>query len=71
MTRRQTRQLSTGQRIAEARRALEMTQDALARDLGVYTRTVQRWEGDESAPTGAVVFTLADRLGLDPRELAA
>jgi transcriptional regulator with XRE-family HTH domain len=39
-------------RLTEIRRALQLSQEAMARLLGVSFATVNRWEGGHSAPTG-------------------
>lgn len=68
MPRRQPRLL--GDALREARQADGATQQAVAVDLGVAVRTYQRWEDSEVRPGAGQVFALADRLGVDARELA-
>lgn len=39
----------TGEQLREKRQKLELTQEALAKELGVSSNTVARWERDEVA----------------------
>ena len=52
-------------RLTEIRRALQLSQEAMARLLGVSFATVNRWEGGHSAPTG---LKAGDVLGTTPME---
>lgn len=42
-------------RLVEIRSALSMSQEGMARLLGVAFATVNRWENGHSSPTGAVM----------------
>ena len=53
-----------GQRIAALRKAKRMTQDALARELGVSPQAVSKWENDLSCPDIALLPRLAKVLGV-------
>lgn len=69
MSRRQPRLV--GELLREARELDGLTQQALAVELGVAVRTVQRWEDSEVRPGAGLAFALADRLGLDARDVAS
>lgn len=49
-----------GQRLAELRCERGLTQEHLAAEVGVSTRTVGNIERDESTPTLAIIVGLAD-----------
>ena len=57
---------SIGARIAEAREAAGYSAAQAARRLGVDSRTLQRWERDESVPRGNRLMMLAGLLGVSP-----
>jgi transcriptional regulator with XRE-family HTH domain len=65
MSRNATRHFQ-GDRLREARRARSYTAEALARELDVTLRTIQRWEADGNGPSGADLVRLADVLGRRP-----
>lgn len=52
-----------GQRIREARRGLELTQDDLAEVVGVHKRTIENWERGKTKPFDRIE-DLADALGV-------
>lgn len=54
--------------VAEYRRARGLSQEALARALGVSLNTVQRWE-DGAIPRARYLPALAQALGVDPMTL--
>ncbi len=56
--------MSDGNRLAELRRAHEVSQAALAHDLGVNTSTVWRWEHGRVAIPDAQKTELARRFGV-------
>jgi transcriptional regulator with XRE-family HTH domain len=69
MTRRATRHSGSsfdGQRLVEARRATFQTQEEIAHRLGVSLRSVQRWEGNQSAPQLRQVRAIAAAFGREP-----
>jgi DNA-binding transcriptional regulator YiaG len=51
-----------GAEFKQWRQARALTQEALARRLGVGVRTVQTWEGSEAIRLGAVVKLALERL---------
>lgn len=42
-------------RLSDIRKALELSQEGMARLLGVSFASVNRWEGGSSGPTGTVL----------------
>ena len=68
-----------GKRIAENRKRLGLTQDALAEQLGVTAQAVSKWENDQSCPDISILPRLADifeistdeLLGRNPRSMVA
>jgi putative transcriptional regulator len=46
------------ERLADLRKSLDMSQEALAAKLGVSYRTVQRWERNAAKPTGLAARAL-------------
>lgn len=61
-------------RLAEIRRALSLTQEAMARLLGVSFATVNRWEGGHSSPIGLALqvyqaLDLCLRAGYRPHDI--
>lgn len=60
-----------GQRIAEARRTVGMTQVQLAAALGVTQQLVSAWERGQSAPRDERRAQVARILGVTPDELFA
>lgn len=55
---------STGQKIAERRKALGLTQKQLAKMTGISLSTLQNWEADRVDPTFFGITCIADLLGL-------
>ena len=62
-------QTKIGRFIAERRRALGMTQRALAEALGVSDRTVSKWECGGGLPELANLLPLCALLGVTADEL--
>ena len=58
-----------GKRIAENRKRLGLTQDALAEKLGVTAQAVSKWENDQSCPDIATLPQLAQIFGVTTDEL--
>lgn len=58
-----------GKRIAEHRKRLGMTQDALAEQLGITAQAVSKWENDQSCPDIAMLPRLAEIFGISTDEL--
>ena len=58
-----------GKRIAEHRKRLGLTQDALAEKLGVTAQAVSKWENDQSCPDIATLPQLAQIFGITTDEL--
>lgn len=58
-----------GKRIAEHRKRLGMTQDALAEQLGVTAQAVSKWENDLSCPDITTLPKLADIFHISVDEL--
>lgn len=59
----------TGKLLKELRKEKEMTQEQLAEQLGVSSRTVSRWETGSNMPDLSVLIELADLYHVDIREL--
>jgi transcriptional regulator with XRE-family HTH domain len=53
-----------GERLRATREALELTQEALARELGVTHQHISRIEGNQVAPSLELVVKLSRRLGI-------
>lgn len=69
MSRRQVRQVGfDGSALRAARLAAGLTQEGLARKMGVTLRTVTRWEESIGQPNGSKLIALAGLLGIDPDE---
>lgn len=70
---------SVGERIRRLRKALELSQERLARLIGVSFQTVNRWETNASVPAGPTALVIeslekivaAGRVDELMRELAA
>lgn len=60
---------SPGGVLKAVRTAAGVTQMALAVELNVSLRTIQRWETDDLRPSAAQVFHLADFFEIEPRDL--
>ncbi len=58
-----------GKRISANRKKLELTQDALAEQLGVTAQAVSKWENDQSCPDITMVPKLAQIFGITTDEL--
>lgn len=66
-----------GKRIAARRKALGLTQDALAEQLGITAQAISKWENDQSCPDISMLPKLAEifrcttdeLLGITPKEL--
>lgn len=58
-----------GKRIAENRKRLALTQDALAEQLGVTAQAVSKWENDQSCPDITMLPKLADIFGITTDDL--
>ena len=61
--------MQIGSRIKAARKAKGITQEALARELGVAVMTVSRWERDDAKPPLVRLQDLADALDITVRDL--
>ena len=60
---------SLGENIAQARRAVGLTQDQAARRLGVMPGTWAHWEQDRHAPTIPMLRRIAELLRTSPADL--
>ena len=58
-----------GKRIAQNRKRLGLTQDALAEQLGVTAQAVSKWENDQSCPDITTLPRLAEIFGTTTDEL--
>jgi transcriptional regulator with XRE-family HTH domain len=58
-----TASVRLGKNIARLRRALGISQDALAERLGITTRHMQKLEAGEHAPSLPLLLTLHKKLG--------
>lgn len=58
-----------GKNIAALRKAKDLTQEALARQLGVTFQAVSKWENGQSCPDIAMLPDLSDILGVSIDEL--
>lgn len=54
--------MTTGKRIAKARKRQELTQEGLAEKLGVTAQAISSWERDEYLPDTKNLVALADKL---------
>ena len=64
-----SRQLALGRRIADLRRAAELSQEQLADLMGVERRTVQRYENAVTDPRYADLLLLAHALRVHVSDL--
>lgn len=64
-----TEDLSFGTWLRQRRRALDLTQQALAEQVGCARITLRRIEGDELKPSKELALVLVGRLGVSEREL--
>ena len=58
-----------GKKIAYYRKSLNITQDALAKQLGISNQAVSKWETDQSCPDVELLPKLADIFGISLDEL--
>lgn len=58
-----------GKRIASNRKRIQLTQDALAEQLGVTAQAVSKWENDQSCPDINILPKLAQIFGISTDEL--
>lgn len=58
-----------GKRIAQNRKRLGLTQDALAEKLGVTAQAISKWENDQSCPDITMLPRLAEIFGVTTDEL--
>ena len=58
-----------GKRIAQHRKRLGLTQDALAEKLGITAQAVSKWENDQSCPDITMLPRLAEIFGITTDEL--
>lgn len=61
--------MTLGQRLAQARRARGLSQEALAHAVGVSRQAVSKWELDEAQPDAAKIVLLAQALGVTTDQL--
>ena len=61
--------MTMGQRIAQRRKGLGLSQEALADAVGVSRQAVSKWELDEAQPDAAKIVLLAQALGITTDEL--
>ena len=61
--------MTLGNRIAQNRKRLNMTQDQLAEKLGITAQAVSKWENDLSCPDISTLPVLADIFGITIDEL--
>ncbi len=61
--------MTMGQRIAQRRRQLGLSQEALADAVGVSRQAVSKWELDEAQPDAAKIVLLAKTLDMTTDEL--
>jgi predicted ATPase/DNA-binding XRE family transcriptional regulator len=62
---------SFGEWLRHRRRELDLTQDALARQVGCARVTIRKLEADEMRPSKQLAQLLAEQLGIPPEERAA
>ena len=56
--------MSIGEKIVEARRAKNLTQEQLAELLGVTRQSISRWEQNQAYPEVEKILRLSDILGV-------
>lgn len=71
LQRQEDRRMNLGQSISALRREQEMTQGALADEVGISTRGVIRVEQGQTSLTVDVLGRFADALGVRPSRLLA
>ncbi|HCI7003619.1 TPA: XRE family transcriptional regulator [Klebsiella pneumoniae] len=57
------------ERIRKARREIKMTQEALAKRIGLTKATISMWESGNTAPNGKNLINLAEALNVSPEWL--
>jgi SOS-response transcriptional repressor LexA len=57
---------NTGSRIRERRKALKLTQQQVAKRLGVSHVALSQWERGDTEPRGSNLYNLCEVLGCDP-----
>lgn len=62
-------QQTLGKRIAQHRKGMNLTQDALAEKLGITAQAVSKWENDQSCPDITMLPRLAEIFGITTDEL--
>lgn len=62
-------EMTLGKRIAELRRAKEMTQEELGQIFGISAQAVSKWENDVACPDISILPELAELLGVSVDEL--
>lgn len=60
---------SLGNRIAQKRRAVGLTQESMAEKLGVSAQAVSKWENDQSCPDISLLPAIAKLFGISIDEL--
>ncbi len=58
-----------GQRIVDARERRRLTQDQLARRIGVSRSAIAQWETDRAAPSTSHLVSLSETLSVSPNHL--
>lgn len=61
--------MTLGQRIAQYRKSLNITQEVLAQKLGVTNQAVSKWESDQCCPDVTLLPKIADIFGITIDEL--
>ena len=56
--------MTTGQRIAQKRKELELSQEALGAELGVSRQSIYKWESDAALPEIDKLVALSRRFGV-------
>ena len=69
MGERQVRNMSLGQNIAAKRKALKLSQETVAQQLGVSRQAVSKWETGQTEPTAKNLVELAGLFGITVSEL--
>lgn len=64
-----TRRRELGRRIADCRRAADLSQDQLADHVGVERRTIQRYESGERDPGYSALLLIADAVDCEVADL--
>lgn len=61
--------VSIGSRLRQERKLAKLSQEALARRIGVSKNSVCRWEAGQAYPRAESIAAIADVLGVDTRWL--